>query len=209
MVAIPLIICAVITFLGIVISSVILAIANTVSGYLDETNYDKLSGDCENTKESIFTIVEEDLGRLRWLNGIMLAIFILLFILSCVGIYFTSNMEDEDGESKGLSANDLAKSGASSFFAGGFFLYIILFMLFGIFLVYTIFYGIMLGRINSADSTCFSGDAIKDNSELGNFNRAKNLILTQFAVCFMMLIVVSIIIGVIIFYKYRKSQKKK
>jgi hypothetical protein len=202
MVSIPLVVIAVITFLGIVISSIILGIANTVSGYLDDTDYDQLSGDCEETKEYIFKIVDEDIGRLRWLNGIMLAIFILLFILSCVAIYFTYNTDVEGGI-------DLAKSGASVFFSGGLFLYVILLMLFIIFLVYTIFYGIMLGRINSADSKCFSGDAIKENSDLGNFNRAKNLILTQFAVCFLMLIVVSIIIGVIIFYKYRKSQKKK
>jgi hypothetical protein len=115
----------------------------------------------------------------------------------------------ENGESKGPNVNELAKSGISGFFAGGFFLYVILFMLFVIFLIYTIFYGIMLGRINSADSTCFSGDVIKENSDLGNFNRAKNLILTQFAVCFLMLIIVSIIIGVIIFYKYRESKKSK
>ena len=206
MVSIALIIVAIITFLGIVISSIILGIANTISGYLNETGYDSLSGDCTDTKENIFKIVDEDLNRLRWLNGIMLAIFILLFILSCIGIYFTRMNDEEDSSVLKATPNELVKSGAAGFFSGGFFLYSILGMLFVIFLVYTIFYGIMLGRINSADSTCFSGDIVKDKSELGNFNRAKNLILTQFAVCFLMLIVVSIIIGVVIFYKYRKSK---
>jgi p-aminobenzoyl-glutamate transporter AbgT len=194
----PLIIVAFVTFLGIVISSIILGIANTVSGYLDDTKYIDLVGDCENTKEKIFSIVDDDINRIRWINGIMLAIFIILFILSCVGIYFTWDKDDTD---------EKTQSSVVKFFKSSFFLYVVLFILFLIFLVYTIFYGIMLGKISGADEDCF-GDDSKDNIKLGNFNKAKNLITTQFITCLFMFIVILFIIGGIIFYKARKATKK-
>lgn len=195
----PLIIVAIVTFLGIVISSIILAIANTVSGYLEETDYDDLTGDCADTKEKIFNILDQDISRIRWLNGIMLAIFIVLFILSCVGIYFTWESDTTDVKTQGA---------ITKFFGSAFFLYVILFVLFLIFLTYTIFYGLMLGKISGADEECFSGDITKDSSDLSNFNKAKNLITTQFVVCLVMFLIVLFSIGGIVFYKIRKSKSK-
>lgn len=195
----PLIIVAIVTFLGIVISSIILGIANTISGYLNDTDYDDLTGDCANTKEKIFSILDDDISRIRWLNGIMLAIFIVLFILSCIGIYFTWEKSEAD---------EKTQSAVTKFFGSPFFLYGILFVLFLIFLIYTIFYGLMLGKISGAEEECFSGDITKDSSDLSNFNRAKNLITTQFVVCLIMLLIVSFSIGGIIFYKIRKSKSK-
>jgi magnesium-transporting ATPase (P-type) len=201
---IPLIITAIVTFLGIVISSIILGIVNTVSAYLEDTDYDNLIGDCEESKQIIFQILDEDIGRLRWLNGIMLAIFILLFIMTCVGIYFSSREKDINEVT-----NESVKPLGTLFFSGGFFLYVILGLLFVIFLIYTIFYGIMLGRINNVDADCFPNDTLNlEKSKLTNFNRAKNLILVQFVTCFIMLLIVSILIGSIIFYRVRSSKSK-
>lgn len=194
----PLLLVAVITFFGIVISSVILAIINTITDYLIATDYDKLPQTCSDTKEKITSIVDEDIDRIRWMNGIMLAIFIIVFILSCVGIYFT-----------GLSGSKEAQSAIGKFFQSSLFLYIVLFGLFIIFLIYTIFYGILLGKIVSSEADCFSGDPSNKSSDIGNFTRARNLIITQFIICIIMLVLVSIITGVIFIYKYKKSSKEE
>lgn len=199
----PLIIVAVITFFGIVISSVILAIINSIADYLIATGYDKLPQTCSDTKEKITSIVDEDITRIRWMNAIMLVIFIIVFILSCVGIYFTGL------SGSGLSGSKEVQSAIGKFFKSSLFLYIVLFGLIIIFLIYTIFYGILLGKIASSEADCFSGDPSNKSSDIGNFNRARNLIVTQFIVCIIMLILVSIIIGVIFIYKYKKSSKEE
>lgn len=193
----PLILVAVITFFGIVISSVILAIINSITDYLIASDYDKLPQTCSDTKEKITSIVDEDINGIRWLNGIMLAIFIIVFILSCVGIYFT-----------GLSGSKEVQSAIAKFFKSNLFLYIVLFGLIIIFLIYTIFYGVLLGKISSSEADCFSGDPSNKSSDIGNFNRARNLIGTQFIVCIIMLVFVSIITGVIFIYKYKKSSEE-
>jgi hypothetical protein len=189
-----------VTLLGIIITAVILGIVNTISGNLEATDVRRLTGNCIESKDSVADLLDTDLVRMRWINGIALAVFILLFILSIVGIFFTGVKGTKNGANTSVSTSTVTSIFTSSLFVFG-----ILGLLFFVFLAYTILYGIMLTKINSVEPECFKGDKADSKSDAALFNSSKNLITTQFIICIVMLFITAIVIGGAIFVKVRKS----
>lgn len=191
-----------VSLLGIIICSVILGIINTVNDNLNSSNYkNKSDTTCGNNKTLINNALES-ISTLRVINGILLALFILLFIIIIVAL-FIFNRSKSKAKFDANTANWLLKITLNKPF-----FFIVMGLLFFIFLGYTIAYGIMFSNLNTVNKTCFSGSIDTEGTEANYFNNALNGAKYQFIGCLIMLIVTTIAIGISIFIVVRSKRSK-
>lgn len=169
---------------GIVFTSIVLGVINNISENLNDTNYKSKPVECTASKEKIDKVLDT-IKTVRFINGILLAVFIVMFLIILAVIFFSST------KTRG--------SGIGGLILNRYFLFIMLFIVFVIFLSYTIIYGIMLTNLNDVNKNCFTGPASIEDTELNHFDRALSNTRTQFILCIIMTIVIAFIFGIAIF----------